>query len=69
MNFHFSPEQATFQRPEPWSQVNWPFQAKDGNSFHIVINLALGGGFGGEVDTGALPTRFVLDYVAVYEKD
>lgn len=60
---------ATFPRPEPWSAANWPFQSQDGNTFSIVVNLAMGGGFGGEIDHAALPTRFVLDYVAVYRKD
>ncbi len=41
------------------------------NSFrkphYIILNLALGGGWGGPIDDGRLPQKFMVDYVRVYE--
>ncbi|MCG3181257.1 MAG: hypothetical protein BIFFINMI_03636 [Phycisphaerae bacterium] len=35
---------------------------------HVKLNFALGGDWGGKVDDSALPQRFVVDYVRVYQK-
>ncbi|MFR9524363.1 MAG: family 16 glycosylhydrolase [Rikenellaceae bacterium] len=36
---------------------------------YILLNLALGSRCGGEIDQSALPTRFEIDYVRVYQKE
>ena len=42
------------------------------NPFHhpqyILLNLALGGDNGGDIDDAALPLRYEIDYVRVYER-
>lgn len=35
--------------------------------FYLLINFALGGGFGGELDERFLPQKFLIDYVRVYQ--
>jgi beta-glucanase (GH16 family) len=44
----------------------YPFDQR----FHLLINLAIGGNWGGKygVDTGLFPHRFSVDYVRVYQK-
>lgn len=34
---------------------------------YLLINLALGGAWGGEMDDSVLPQRYLIDYVRVYE--
>ena len=44
----------------------WPFDQK----FHLVLNLAIGGGWGGAkgVDDAIFPQRMEIEYVRVYQK-
>ena len=35
---------------------------------YLLINLALGGSWGGEIDDSVLPQRYLIDYVRVYER-
>ena len=35
---------------------------------YILLNLALGGGYGGPIDDANLPQTFVIDYVRVYQR-
>jgi beta-glucanase (GH16 family) len=43
------------------------------NPFHkpqyLILNLALGGAWGGKIDDSALPQQFLVDYVRVYQKE
>lgn len=43
----------------------WPFD----EPFHLILNVAIGGAWGGQkgVDPDIFPTRLVVDYVRVYE--
>lgn len=47
---------------------------KDGsiNPFHmqhyLLINLALGGSWGGEIDDSIFPQQYLIDYVRIYQK-
>lgn len=42
----------------------WPFD----QPFYMIINLAVGGNFGGsEIDDAIFPQEFVIDYVRVYQ--
>jgi beta-glucanase (GH16 family) len=47
--------------------AEWPFD----RPFHLILNLAIGGFWGGEkgIDTGIFPCRFNIDYVRVYQAD
>jgi beta-glucanase (GH16 family) len=55
----------TFE-PEQRTEEIWPFD----QPFYIVLNLAVGGNFGGsEVDNSMFPANYVVDYVKVYEAD
>lgn len=44
----------------------WPFD----KPFHILLNLAIGGNWGGKkgIDDNLFPHKFVVDYVRVYKK-
>ena len=46
---------------------SWPFFRK----FHLLLNLAVGGDWGGEkgIDPAAFPQRMEVDYVRVYERN
>lgn len=43
-----------------------------GNPFHrphyLILNLAIGGNWGGEIDPTIFPVRYLIDYVRVYQK-
>jgi beta-glucanase (GH16 family) len=41
----------------------WPFN----QPFCLILNLAYGGGFGGEPDDSCLPQTFEIEYVRVYQ--
>jgi beta-glucanase (GH16 family) len=43
----------------------WPFDER----FHLILNIAIGGAWGGQkgVDPEIFPTQLVVDYVRVYE--
>ena len=50
--------------PEVYDQAHYPFQ----KPFYLLINLAVGGNFGGqEIDDGALPAKFYIDWVRIKE--
>jgi beta-glucanase (GH16 family) len=44
----------------------WPFD----QPFHLIINLAIGGGWGGKmgIDDAAFPHTLEIDYVRVFQK-
>jgi len=43
----------------------WPFDQR----FHLVINLALGGTLGGEIDNAIFPQKFEIKHVRIYSLD
>lgn len=43
---------------------DWPF---DNNRFHFILNTAVGGTLGGEVDDSIFPSAMLVDYVRVYD--
>jgi beta-glucanase (GH16 family) len=50
--------------PEIKNQNTWPFD----QPFYIIINLSVGGNFGGpEVDDKIFPKEFLIDYIKVYQ--
>lgn len=51
--------------PEDKTEDIWPFD----QSFYLIINLAIGGNFGGpEVDDSIFPQEFIIDYIKVYQE-
>lgn len=55
----------TFSRPQPATPANWPFD----QPFYFLLNLAVGGNWGGQqgVEDHIFPAKFVIDYVRVYQ--
>ena len=55
----------------PLSNINitnsdaWPFDQR----FHLIMNLAIGGSWGGSIDNSIFPQTLEVDYVRVYQKD
>ncbi|WP_367754420.1 glycoside hydrolase family 16 protein [Flavobacterium sp. WC2421] len=50
--------------PEVKNEDTWPFD----KPFYFLVNLAIGGNFGGpEVDDAIFPKKFILDYIKVYQ--
>ncbi len=43
----------------------WPFDQR----FHLIMNLAVGGSWGGSIDDEIFPQTLEVDYVRVYQKD
>ncbi len=64
----FIDNEETFKviRSNPNISDTWPFDAE----FHILLNTAVGGNLGGEIDTNALKKAkyMEVDYVKVYQK-
>jgi len=56
--------QHTIERKNKTIPEDWPFQAP----FYLILNLAIGGTLGGEIDDSIFPVKFLIDYVKVYEK-
>ncbi|MBP6430219.1 MAG: glycoside hydrolase family 16 protein [Ferruginibacter sp.] len=42
----------------------WPFD----KPYYMILNLAIGGNWGGEIDDTIFPCEMVIDYVRVYKK-
>ncbi|MGM0581679.1 MAG: family 16 glycosylhydrolase [Bacteroidota bacterium] len=49
---------------EDVAPYDWPF---DNNRFHFILNTAIGGTLGGEVDDSIFPSTMKVDYVRVYD--
>ena len=51
-----------------WYSENGEFPAPFDEDFHLILNLAVGGWYGGDpVDTTPFPAEMKVDYVRVYE--
>ena len=50
--------------PEDQTEAAWPFD----QPFYLILNIAVGGGLGGEIDEKSLPYHMEVDYVRVYQK-
>jgi len=52
--------------PEVKTADNWPYD----KPFYLLLNLAIGGGFGGpEVNDAIFPQTYCIDYVRVYQRN
>lgn len=58
-------ETARILKGDKKSFEDWPFDAP----FYMIINLAIGGFWGGEVDSQIFPVEFLVDYIKVYEME
>ncbi len=56
-------ETARILKGDKNSIEDWPFDAP----FYMIINLAIGGFWGGDVDDQMFPVEFLVDYIKVYE--
>lgn len=58
-------EKFSLVREEGADWTSWPFDTE----FNLILNLAVGGGWGGMqgVDLAALPARFEIDYVRIFQ--
>lgn len=43
---------------------DWPFDQK----FHVILNVAIGGGMGGSITPADWPDSMTIDYVRIYQK-
>lgn len=50
--------------PQTKNNENWPFD----KPAYLILNIAIGGTWGGEVDNSIFPTTMTIDYVRVYQK-
>ncbi|WP_193212938.1 glycoside hydrolase family 16 protein [Luteolibacter marinus] len=58
---------ATYKKEKGDTPDEWPFD----KPFYLILNLAVGGGWGGMkwIDDAAFPQRMEVDYVRVYQQD
>jgi beta-glucanase (GH16 family) len=56
----------TLTRQPSWNFAQWPFNDKP---FHIKINIAIGGSWGGVegIDDAIFPVTMEIDFVCVYQ--
>lgn len=57
-------EQETFIKPKDASKEQWPFS----QDFYLILNLALGGTWGGLIDDSNFPISFQIKSVKIYER-
>ena len=70
---HWTPQQARFgidgkvhfiHKNAGTGKAQWPFDTPQ----FLILNIAVGGDFGGAVDDGIFPVRMEVDYVRVYQQ-
>ena len=52
-----------FEYKDTKNDLTWPYNKPQ----NIILNLAMGGGMGKEVDPSVNSQKFIIDYVRVYE--
>jgi len=64
ISFFIDDREVYMYQPQIKNENNWPFT----QPFYIILNLAIGGNFGGpEVDDTIFPQQFTIDYIKVYQ--
>ena len=64
IRFFIDEELFYIYNPSPKNSANWdPYKLP----FFIILNFAIGGTLGGNVDRSIFPQRFIIDYVKVYQ--
>ena len=58
-------EQFSLEKEKDADWTSWPFD----NEFYLILNLAVGGGWGGNqgVDLAGMPARYEIDYVRIFQ--
>jgi beta-glucanase (GH16 family) len=51
-------------QPDEYTPAKWPFA----NPCFLILNLAIGGNWGGEIDETSFPKIFEVEYVRVYQQ-
>jgi beta-glucanase (GH16 family) len=58
-----------WQTQTSWNTSSAPFPAPFDQPFHLILNLAVGGGFvGSPADSTPFPAQVLVDYVRVYQR-
>jgi len=57
--------QGSFLKGEKSGEEEWPYD----KPYFLILNLAMGGYWGGEIDPSCLPAEMLVDYVRVYQKE
>jgi beta-glucanase (GH16 family) len=59
-----------YQEQTQWSSSGGKFPAPFNHDFHMLLNLAVGGGFVGDPPNAQtpFPSQFLVDYVRVYQQ-
>ncbi len=58
-----------YQTQTKWDSINGPFPAPFDQEFHLILNLAVGGGFVGAPNPETkFPAQMEVDYVRVYQR-
>lgn len=64
IEFFVDNESVYTYNPKLKNDATWPYN----QPFYIVVNMAIGGNFGGhEVDDTIFPQQFLIDYIKVYQ--
>ena len=64
IEFFYDDELVYIYSPTVRNYENWPFN----KPFFLILNLAIGGDFGGSIDTDLeFPREYIIDYVRVYQ--
>jgi beta-glucanase (GH16 family) len=62
-------EDVLYQEQKQWNSAGGDYPAPFDQQFHLIINLAVGGGFVGELGPSTkFPAQFLIDYVRVYQR-
>jgi beta-glucanase (GH16 family) len=57
-----------YETQSHWSTARAPYPAPFDQPFYIILNLAVGGNYGGDPDTNTVfPGEMVVDYIRVYD--
>ena len=63
IQFFYDDDLVYIYSPTVRNYENWFFN----KPFFLILNLAIGGNFGGSIDTGLVfPIEYIIDYVRVY---
>ena len=63
ISFYLDGERYYIYRPESRDSRNWPYN----KSQFLILNVAMGGSLGGNIDPGFTASDMVIDYVKVYQ--
>ena len=64
IQFFYDDDLVYIYSPTVRNYENWPFN----KPFFLILNLAIGGNFGGSIDTSLVfPIEYIIDYVRVYQ--